>query len=217
MQLKCYILIEIAGEEKKMMKIRDSLQAVDLLYKEWNLGKIQAKADGKICAWVYLMEVLEESEQIVTIKEGKRLVGFCGYAKYNSRKHVIEKSIYHFIKKILLSSPKIKDKKALKQYLESYDYTPKELEDYFDGEISILIVNKKDRGKGLGKKLLEDTFELAKKDNIRKLQILTDGACNFQFYEFCGCSKIYETIIIDEIMKENEKGYIYEKSLISNR
>ena len=44
------------------MKYRDMKQAVKLLDKEWNLGKIEAETISDICAWIYLMQILEETE-----------------------------------------------------------------------------------------------------------------------------------------------------------
>lgn len=200
------------------MKYKDMKQAVNLLYNEWNLGKKESGASGNICAWIYLMQILEETEKIVTHKEKDKLVGFCGYSKNSSNKHILRKKFYTIIKKLLYKSKKIKDKKALKEYSDNYDYLPEELSNYFDGEVSILIVDKNYRGKSVGKKLLLETFELAKKDGMSRLQILTDESCNYKFYEICGCKKIYETIIENREYgklesEENEKAYIYEKIL----
>ena len=47
------------------MKYNEMKQAVNLLAKEWNMGKKESGAEGNICAWIYLMDLLEESEQIV--------------------------------------------------------------------------------------------------------------------------------------------------------
>lgn len=196
------------------MRISDMLQAVDLLNNEWDLGAKASMAKGKICAWIYLMGILEKTEVMVIHRHKNKLIGFCGYAKYNSNKHKIKNKFYHIIKRILLMSPTIKNKTAIYKYMESYDYTPKELEKYFDGEITILIVNKEYRGKGIGKRLLLETFENAKKDKMKRLQILTDESCNSEFYELFGCKKVYETIIqYGESNKDNEMGYIYEKKL----
>ena len=194
------------------MRISDMFQVVDMLYNEWDLGKKASMAKGKICAWIYLMDVLEETEVMVIRRHKNRLIGLCGYAKYNSNKHKIKKKFYHIIKRILLISQTIKNKTAIYKYMQGYDYTPKELEKYFDGEISLLIVDKKYRRKGIGKQLLLQTFENAKKDKMKRLQILTDESCNFEFYELCGCKKVYETTIqYGECDKDNEMGYIYEK------
>ena len=144
-------------------------QAVKLLANEWNLGKKECGATGNICAWIYLFTVLEKSEKIVTYKNGRKLVGFSGYSKDNSKKHLLKKKFYAIIKNKLYKSKDIKDLDALKTYENNYDYLPKELENHFDGEVSILIVDKDYRGKNIGKKLLLEVFKLAKKDNIIRL------------------------------------------------
>ena len=198
------------------MKIWDFPQAVDLLYKEWDLGKISSMAKGKICAWIYLMEILQESEEIIVYKEKNKIIGFCGYAKWKSKKHLIKKKFYRWIRKLLMNSPKIKNKEALKSYMENYESIPKELKGRFDGEISILLVNQEYRGKGYGKKLLQKVFELAKKDGIKNLQIITDESCNYEFYDKLNCKKIYEkTVRNEEPYKvgsvRTEQAFIYEK------
>lgn len=201
------------------MNIREMKQAVILLDNEWNLGKKEAGTNSNICAWIYLLiEVLEESEKIITYKENGKLIGLCGYSKNSSKKHLLKKKIYEIIRKKLLKSNKIKDLNKLKQYYKNNSYLPKELENYFDGEVSILIVDKNYRGKGIGKKLLLEVFELAKKDNMKNLQISTDEACNYKFYEINGCKKIYETIVENQEKDKlgnipNQKAFIYEKIL----
>lgn len=194
-------------------------QAVKLLANEWNLGKKESGATGNICAWIYLFTILEESEKIVTYKDGRKLVGFCGYSRNNSKKHLFKKKFYTIVKNKLYKNKNIKDLHALKQYENNYDYLPKELENYFYGEVSILLVDKNYRGKSIGKKLLLEVFNLAKKDNMKNLQILTDESCNFKFYENCGCKKIYETIVKNQEYGKlgnisSEKAFIYEKNLI---
>lgn len=200
------------------MNYREMKQVVDILYDEWNLGRKESGATGNICAWIYLMEILEESEKIITYKENNKIIGICGYSKNNSKKYRIRKALYRLIKHRLYKNKDIKDLDGLKKYYENYDYLPKELEGYFDGEVSILIVHKNYRNKGIGKRLLEEVFKLAKKDNMTNLQILTDGACSYKFYEHCGCNKVYETVVINEETnklgnKLTDNAYVYEKKL----
>lgn len=200
------------------MKIKDMRQAVKLLDNEWNLGKKESCSKGTICAWIYLMEILEKTEKFVFYKQHGKLLGFAGYSKNSSTKHLVKKKFYTFIKKQLYKSKKIKNLDGLKQYENNYQYVPDELENYFDGELIILIVDKKYRGQGIGKKLLLKAFELAKNDNMKNLQISTDESCSYQIYEKLGCKKIYETIIENkEFIKlkniTREKAFIYEKKL----
>ena len=70
------------------MKTSEMKQIVNMLYNEWNLGKKEAKAKGKICAWIYLFEVLEETEKVVLEKENNKVIGMCGYANWNSKKYM---------------------------------------------------------------------------------------------------------------------------------
>ena len=122
---------------------------------------------------------------------------------------------YRIIKNKLFKSKNIKNVDALKSYYDNYDYTSEKLKNYFGGEVSILIVDKNYRGRKIGKKLLLNIFELAEKDVMKNLKILTDESCNYKFYENLGCKKVYETIVEN---KENgklgnnckEKAFIYE-------
>lgn len=118
----------------------------------------------------------------------------------------------------------IKNKQAIYKYNENYDYLPKELKNYFDGEITILIVDKSYRGKKIGKKLVTKIFELASNDNMKNLQILTDESCNYQFYEKLGCKKYMKRLFkmenqINVVIYLLKKGLYmknYLKMLINN-
>lgn len=200
------------------MKIKDIKQAVSLLENEWDLGKKESGASRHLCARIYLMQILEETEQFVYYRENGKLLGFAGYSKECSKKHLLKKKIYTFIKKQLYKSKEIKYLEALKEYEDNYYYVPDNLKNYFDGEVSILILDKNFRGKDICKKLLEQAFELAKKDNIENLQILTDKSCNWQVYEKLGFQKVYETIAENKEYGKlgsvlTEKAQLYEKKL----
>ena len=201
------------------MNIKEMKQAVEILDKEWNLGKKESGAEGNICAWIYLMEILEESEKIIFYKENGELIGFCGYAKWNSKKHLLRKKLAKMIKNKLMNSKKIKNKEAIKKYYENYGYyAPKDIETKFDGEISILIVKEEEQNRGIGTKLLSEVFKLAKEDGLKKIQILTDESCNHKFYEKCNCKIVYETKIqnIESNIvgdKKFEIAYVYGKNL----
>lgn len=200
------------------MKYKDMKYAVKLLESEWDLGKKECGASGNICAWIYLMGILEETEQFVYYRKNGKLIGFTGYSKSNSKRHILKKKLYSFIKRQLYKSKKIKDLNALKNYEHNYNYLPSNMENYFDGEVSILILDKTYRGKGIGKKLLLQVFDLAKKDGMKNIQILTDESCNWQFYEKLGCKKVYETIVENKEYGKlgnitTEQAFIYEKKL----
>lgn len=201
------------------MNLNEMKQCVEILHNEWNLGRIESKAEGKICVWIELMWILGESENVLLYKENNRVIGFAGYSKKTSNKHLVRKKFYHFIEKILSNSKKIKDKEGFKKYYDNYDYLPNRLKEHFDGQVTMLIVDKNYRGKSIGKKLLLEIFELAKKDNMKNIQITTDESCNYKIYEKLECTKIFETIVKNqepEILGniKEQKAFIYERKFI---
>lgn len=193
-------------------------QVVNLFEKEWDLGEKESGASRRLCAWIYLMEILEETEQFVYYRENGKLLGFAGYSNDKSKKHILRKRFYKFVRYQLYKSKEIKDLKALKEYEDNYYYVPNNMKNYFDGEVTMLILDKSCRGKGIGKKLLQEVFELAKKDNMKNLQILTDESCSYEIYEKLGCEKVYETTVENKEYGKlgnvlTEKAFIYEKKL----
>ena len=109
------------------------------------------------------------------------------------------------MKNKLYKSKDIKDLDALKVYENNYDYLPKELENYFDGEVSILIVDKDYRGKNIGQKLLIELFKLCKENAIHTALdtsgILFDSN-NKKFEELI---KYVDLVLLDIKHIDNEK------------
>lgn len=200
------------------MKLNEKKQIIKMLSNEWDLGKKLSGGKKDVCAWIYFCEIMSQSEKIIIEKKDDKIIGICGYTKYSSKKYLLRKYFYRLVKNILINSCLIENKDGMLKYLNNYDYTPLELKDYFDGEISILIVDSYYRGNGIGKKMILEIFDYARKDKINKLLILSDESCNYKFYENVGCKKIFEKKILNyEPDKCNvcfsEIGYIYEKIL----
>jgi Acetyltransferase (GNAT) family. len=185
---------------------------VKLLNKEWQLGRKQSHATGDICAWIYLFEILRYSDKLLVYIQNDEILGFVGYLNYKKPKKKIRKTIYSTIYHLLFFNPKIKDRKALKNYYETYSYTPQKLESTFDGELSIIIVNNENRSKGIGTKLFDEIIKYAKASGMQNMKIDTDDSCGVQFYEKKGCIKKFTTKIeMGEKIVEN--AYTYEKVL----
>lgn len=76
------------------MNLVEMKQSVDMLYDEWDLGKTPSHSKGKVCAWIYLFEILEETEKMVIEKEngkgiGKKMLSqVFEYAKNDNMKNI---------------------------------------------------------------------------------------------------------------------------------
>ena len=79
------------------MKYKDMKHAVTLLENEWNLSEKESGTPRRLCAWIYFMEILEETERFVYYRESQKLLGFAGYSKNNSKKYLLRKKLAKFI------------------------------------------------------------------------------------------------------------------------
>ena len=76
------------------MNLVEMKQSVEMLYDEWDLGKTPSHSKGKVCAWIYLFEILEETEKMVIEKEngkgiGKKMLSqVFEYAKNDNMKNI---------------------------------------------------------------------------------------------------------------------------------
>lgn len=198
------------------MNRRDRKYAIRLLAKEWNLGARESGAPKWLCAKIYLAKILHESETLICQRDDNgRLIGFAGYAKWRSRRHLLRKLFYGLQTERLMKHRLVKNRLGMKSYHEIYDtYIPEDIAGKFDGELSIIILDSRFRGKGLGEKMIEDIFRLARKDGVRRLQILTDESCNFNFYTKVGCKKVFETTVVNkESGSGTERAFVYMKEL----
>lgn len=187
-------------------------ECVNILDKEWNLGRTSAGVKGNISAKIYMLEILRDSTEIIVCLDNKKVIGFAGYEKYSDKRNLLKKRCISLVRKLMFYSPKIKHKDKLKEYYSAYSYTPEILNGRFDGELIILITRNEYRGKRIGSKLFNAMCKMAKDKNVKKLSIYTDDSSNYKFYERNNCEKIYETVIMAG-EKSIEKAYIYEKPL----
>lgn len=88
------------------MLLKDIKAQVRMLMEEWNLGTFESGAPHELCAFIYLLEIIEETEKFVYYRENGKLLGFAGYSKNGSRKHLFRKKLAN-----LLESNYIKAKK----------------------------------------------------------------------------------------------------------
>lgn len=86
-------------KKEQIFSVNEMKQMAQMLAKEWNLGKAQSGAVGNICGWIYLMDILKVTERMVILKDGERLMGFCGYSNIHSHKNFLKKKFYAFIEK----------------------------------------------------------------------------------------------------------------------
>ncbi|MDR0462360.1 MAG: GNAT family N-acetyltransferase [Christensenellaceae bacterium] len=186
---------------------------VDMFLEQWDLGRFASETPGRACGRIYLFEILNCSDQIIAFFDKGEICGIAGFGNYRKPAMRFKRWCYKIRRKIMINR-KIKNKSGFWKYYESYHYSPKEFENYFDGDLSILIVDKRYRGRGLGKVLFDEICARAHKSGMKKMRIDTDDSCNKGFYERLGCRQMY-CAECKCLSKEPsvENIYIFEKVL----
>lgn len=198
----------------RTFRITDMPIFVNMLGNEWNLGKRQSCTKGNVCSWLYAYWILADAHRIYTYEKNGKAVGFVGYDAYK-RPKTLKQYFFLFMFNFLRLHPFIIYPKKLDEYYDKYEYVPEEMKILGNSGLSIIIVDKKYRGKGIGYKLFEFIVQQAKRDGIKKILIETDESCNVNFYEKLGCKKIKEVGIFDEqgTGQLNEHAYLYEMKI----
>lgn len=81
----------------------------------------------------------------------------------------------------------------------------------FDGEINLFIVSPELRGKGYGKKLMDNYIEFCKENELHKIFLWTELSCSYSFYENYGF-KLYRKFYHESLTegdKNKPNGMIY--------
>ena len=200
------------------MRYKDMKQLVGILSREWNLGHKDSGAPKSLCAWLYLFEILKATDETSIYYQDGKLKGIAAYGDYSGRQHRTSKKFYDLLIKFIYLSPQIKNKDALRDYNHAYDETISVVKDNFDSELSILILDRSLRGQGIGKKLLYDIWDKAKKNGLKHMLISTDDACSVFIYDATGCRCIKKSLICeaeqnDALDPPRQYSYIYEKYL----
>ena len=84
-----------------------------------------------------------------------------------------------------------------------------------DGDITLFAVSSEARGHGIGKNLIEQLYSHFRRHKVKRIYVLTDNMCTYEFYEKQGFERTRTGSI--EIIRNNKpfvlEAYRYEKDL----
>lgn len=128
----------------RYFKLRDAQQLVRMIGAEWDLAKRATRA-GRLCDWIYCAEILAvNTDMLVLTANNGRPIGFAGYSQKNARRHVFRRIVWRTVHFVF--SLAVRNRGALREYYDVYNYAPADIARQFDAECDILIVDKCHRG-----------------------------------------------------------------------
>lgn len=168
-----------------------------------NTWKISACLDNKKIGQLFLNMfinslIMIENYNMVAIENEKLLGVIIGKTK--EKTFSLKKILYFLF--LITDSIKVNfivrtdnDKNVIKDYMElvkTYKLLKKDINQKFDGQIELLAVDEKSRGKRIGKTLVYDFFNYCKDIKMQNIYLFTDTKCNYEFYDIIGMKKLGE-------------------------
>lgn len=149
----------------RYFKLRDAQQLVRMIGAEWDLAKRATRA-GRLCDWIYCAEILAvNTDMLVLTANNGRPIGFAGYSQKNARRHVFRRIVWRTVHFVF--SLAVRNRGALREYYDVYNYAPADIARQFDAECDILIVDKCHRG-GAGRVLFMEMMRDAAVRGVKK-------------------------------------------------
>lgn len=165
---------------------------------------------------IYIRSCLLEQDYTEVIEENGEIMGLL-FGKTNKKSNFVKNAnnIWSLLvcwARALFTAKK--DKGILldfKKVTNAYSNLIKECNDNFDGEVVLFIVDEKYRGRGIGKKLVNNYLDFCKSKAVRSLYLFTDSKCNYGFYDNSGFKRMGEKQInINTINGPSDLGvYLY--------
>lgn len=208
--------LRIVGYDKRYLN-----SCADLVRKTWNLHGGFKNLKRKELVYIYYFLTCENySEHLeLLVNENDEVKGVLfGSIEDESYLQMIKYRIKslklaHWVR-FHLNKGNLGDKIRAERMLASMsemDAAGEEYADEFDSEINLFIVSKELRGKGYGRKLMDNYVEFCKSHALDTAFLWTDLDCSFSFYEKYGF-KLYKKFYHDQLssrQREGDNGMIY--------
>lgn len=154
--------------------ILDSFKIAYILSNEWNLGCLQTKLPKIVCGLRYLFASLLCSHKSYVAVYNFNVLGIICIRYPNKEDNQWYTYLFNLCEKNIFWDKR----KAFQEYDNQYSYIENKCDEIADTVLELFIVDKKYRGFGVGKSLLDIGLSQAK----TSISVSTDTNCNYQFY-----------------------------------
>ncbi|AEB75145.1 GNAT family N-acetyltransferase [Clostridium botulinum] len=178
---------------------KDDYERIKFLINEaWKFEKFTSNLNVKDKSLeIYLRTCLLEKNYTQVVEQNGEVIGLI-FGKTNNGYNFLKniKNIPSMIVSVIqLIFENKKDRKNMREYSKvqkAYKQLLKEYSGKFDGEVVLFVVGKECRGKGIGKRLMNNFLDFCKRKEQRKIYLFTDTQCNYGFYDNNGFKRIGE-------------------------
>ncbi|MBK5200803.1 MAG: GNAT family N-acetyltransferase [Spirochaetaceae bacterium] len=193
-------------------------KAVELISATWDFTTHFKNLEKVNIPYIFYLKhiLLSCSYKRVVVDEKDNLVGFfCAEIKDRKNAKSIKLLEYQIWLNALIGN--FGNRRKAMEFFKKYQKECEELYSgaSFDKEVHLLAVSPLCKGKGLGKKLINDYMKKCKTKNIKKIGLQTGSDCNYKFYNHLGFDRensLFSTLYIQGIEEDNL--FIYTKEIV---
>ena len=161
-----------------------------IMAEEWGLNQDK---NGDLGAWMYAFWVAKSAHITYVLYKYDVVVGLGALTVCGKKHHFLWLFLYYFTKFFLL-----RNKRSYNEYCNAYDKANECWKVDYDTEGDIIIVDKKYRGEGYGKLLMESLISVSKLYGNR-MKIETYNDCAWKFHERYGAKRVFEKEVDGEV------------------
>lgn len=198
-----------------MMQIRefhwsDTLRMIEMIDHVWHLDQTFGnETNGMIFSQEYFYDVLNNSTHVFVSCHEQELTGFIALNIQGHDYMTIPCSYQNMLYHQHHDFYKIDDyRQRMKEYHQDCSSLFQQVQQKYDAEIVLFIVDKKYQNQGMGTKMYTFSEDIFKEKGCQNYMLYTDSMCSFSFYDH------HQMKLLASCQKEKDFTiYLYGKEL----
>lgn len=189
---------------KHLNFLKDKNELVELTKQAVKFHRFVLEKDVDLYATKFFLENYKNSSIALGAYINNELKGFILFSslKEEAINKDFPKELYEIVKKKFADYNYLEDTNV---YRKTCDNIIKRVATGADGEITLFVVNKNERGSGIGRKLFTECLKIIENNHYQKIFLTSDSECNYTYYLKFGFKIVGE----DFVFYKNDKVQVY--------
>ena len=191
-------------ELKPLNFLKDKNELLELTKQAVKFNRFVLEKDVDEYATKFFLENYKSSSIALGAYMNNELKGFILFSSLKEEliNKDFPKELYEIVKKKFADYDYLED---IYVYRKTCDNIIKRVATGVDGEITLFVVNKNERGSGIGRELLSECLKNIENAHYQKIFLTSDSKCNYTYYLKFGFNIVGE----DYVFYKNDKVQVF--------
>ncbi len=171
---------------------KDQEELIDLTKQSVKFNRFVEEKDIEDYATLFFLNAYKEASICLGAYISNLLKGFILFSSFQDEKMHHKYFPNQLYEKLSEKFSSYKYLENTEVYRETCEKLLNDLNEKFDGEISLFVVDKKERGRGLGRLLLTKWLDEIEREKHKNIFLTSDNECNYSYYKKYGFNIVKE-------------------------